>query len=471
MTVNVRASAQGIVSQGLAPAPLPADVEAGDTIVLGVGLAGATGPTAVSGAGAIWIRAFLANTPAPSCTLWFGFNPDPGPGEIEIASGATAGNGGGYVIALVTNLGSIPANTGAIGTGTTPLLAHPANRCLIAAASAFAGATATWPDSTWSDEAIPTRIGYSQSPENRQVVVDFVIAEQVGNTSATFTPPAGASGSPAVGIVALPILAPPEILGVDPASIPVAGGVAVIVYGRRFTADVRVFLDSTEVPFTWLDSQGQLLIFEAPAGSGSVTLTAVTGDGESNPWMLTYEPPLPPIGPPPAWPYGVDVTMTNPTGDVEGATHEGEINLGLTGPPGPQGPPGPPMTDQELTDWLTQHPEVRGDPGPPGPPGQSIVGPPGPQGPPGPPGDLPEQEWQDLLARIAALETLTETLQTTIATLSTFIQQIDGGQFSGLRALRAPGGIQYTIGDQVVRVTYNAAVSPLRHGDLRLMPR
>jgi hypothetical protein len=57
----------------------------------------------------------------------------------------------------------------------------------------------------------------------------------------------------------------------------------------------------------------------------------------------------------------------------------GDLQLGLIGPPGPTGPPGPvgPPGSQGP-------PGERGSPGPQGPPGQQ--GPPGPTGPPGPPG-------------------------------------------------------------------------------------
>jgi len=49
--------------------------------------------------------------------------------------------------------------------------------------------------------------------------------------------------------------------------------------------------------------------------------------------------------------------------------------------------------------------DVELPPGPPGPEGpQGPPGPEGPQGPPGEPGFPTEQEWNDLLSRVEALE-------------------------------------------------------------------
>jgi hypothetical protein len=74
--------------------------------------------------------------------------------------------------------------------------------------------------------------------------------------------------------------------------------------------------------------------------------------------------------------------------------------------------------------------------------------------------------------RISALEQLVATQGQTIATMSGRLDEIiDPVRWEGGVALRAPGGIQYNVGDQNVRVRYNASPGTPRHGDVLLVPR
>ena len=74
---------------------------------------------------------------------------------------------------------------------------------------------------------------------------------------------------------------------------------------------------------------------------------------------------------------------------------------GPMGPEGPEGPQGPPGADGQ--DGQDGAPGEQGEQGPEGP-----EGPEGPQGPPGADGFPTETQWNDLVARVEALEASVE---------------------------------------------------------------